>query len=56
MFIATVAEIRKAIHPARKITVYRAGDIVRVEAQNTGRGDIAAVTDIMNEKETEGFK
>lgn len=34
-----VAEIVKAIRPARKIAVYRTGDVVRVEVEGAGRGD-----------------
>ena len=37
-----VAEIVKAIRPARKIAVYRTGDVVRVEVEGAGRGDIPA--------------
>lgn len=36
----TVAEIIKAIRPARKITVYRVGESVCVEVEGASRGDI----------------
>ena len=34
-----VVEIVKAIRPARKIAVYRTGDVVRVEVEGAGRGE-----------------
>ena len=37
-----VAGIIRAVHPARKIAVYRAGDVVRVEVEGASRGDIPA--------------
>ena len=36
-------EIVKAIRPARKIAVYRTGDVVRVEVEGAGRRDIPDV-------------
>ena len=51
-----VVEIVKAIHPARKITVYRAGDVVRVEVEGAGRGDIPAAVKAAKERDTEGEK
>lgn len=46
-----VAGIIKAIRQPRKITVHRAGDIVRVEVEGAGNRDIKAAF-----KEAERFK
>lgn len=51
-----VAGIIKAIHPARKITVYRTGDVVRVEVEGAGSGDIPAAVKAAKERDTEGEK
>lgn len=48
-----VGEIVKAIHPARKIAVYRTGDVVRVEVEGAGRGDIPAAVKAAKERDTE---
>lgn len=48
-----VVEIVKAIHPARKIAVYRTGDVVRVEVKGAGRGDIPAAVKAAKERDTE---
>lgn len=48
-----VAEIVKAIRPARKIAVYRTGDVVRVEVEGAGRGDIQAAVKAAKERDTE---
>jgi len=48
-----VAEIVKAIRPARKIAVYRTGDVVRVEVEGAGRGDIPAAVKTI---QTIGFR
>lgn len=48
-----VVEIVKAIHPARKIAVYRTGDVVRVEVEGAGRGDIQAAVKAAKERDTE---
>ena len=48
-----VVEIVKAIHPARKIAVYRTGDVVRVEVEGAGRGDIPAAVKAAKERDTE---
>lgn len=47
------AEIVKAIRPARKIAVYRTGDVVRVEVEGAGRGDIPAAVKAAKERDTE---
>ena len=44
-----VAEIRQK----RKISVYRTGDVVRVEVENAGRGDISAAVKAANERAAE---
>lgn len=44
------AEIVKAIRPARKIAVYRTGDVVRVEVEGAGRGDIPAAVKAAKER------
>lgn len=43
-------EIVKAIRPARKIAVYRTGDVVRVEVEGAGRGDIPAAVKAAKER------
>ena len=48
-----VAEIVKAIRPARKIAVYRTGDVVRVEVEGAGRGDIPAAVKAAKGRDTE---
>lgn len=48
-----VVEIVKAIHPARKIAVYRTGDVVRVEVEGAGRGDIQAAVKAAKERDKE---
>ena len=48
-----VAEIVKAIRPARKIAVYRTGDVVRVEVEGAGRGDIPAAAKAAKGRDTE---
>lgn len=48
-----VVEIVKAIRPARKIAVYRTGDVVRVEVEGSGRGDIPAAVKAAKERDTE---
>lgn len=48
-----VAEIVKAIRPARKIAVYRTGDVVRVEVEGAGRRDIPAAVKAAKERDTE---
>lgn len=48
-----VVEIVKAIRPARKIAVYRTGDVVRVEVEVAGRGDIPAAVKAAKERDTE---
>ncbi len=48
-----VAEIIKAVHPARKIAVYRTGDVVRVEVEGAGRGDITAAVKAAKERAAE---
>lgn len=48
-----VAGIIKAIHPARKIAVYRTGDVARVEVEGAGRGDIPAAVRAAKERATE---
>lgn len=48
-----VVEIVKAIRPARKIAVYRTGDVVRVEVEGAGRGDIPAAVKAAKERDTE---
>lgn len=45
-----VAEIVKAIRPARKIAVYRTGDVVCVEVEGAGRGDIPAAVKAAKER------
>lgn len=45
-----VVEIVKAISPARKIAVYRTGDVVRVEVEGAGRGDIPAAVKAAKER------
>lgn len=51
-----IAEIVKAVHPARKIAVYRTGDVVRVEVTGAGRGDIPAAVKAAKERDAEGEK
>lgn len=46
-----VVEIVKAIRPARKIAVYRTGDVVRVEVEGAGRGDIPAAVKAAKERD-----
>lgn len=48
-----VVEIVKAIRPARKIAVYRTGDVVCVEVEGAGRGDIQAAVKAAKERDTE---
>ncbi len=48
-----VVEIVKTIHPARKIAVYRTGDVVRVEVEGAGRRDIPAAVKAAKERDTE---
>lgn len=48
-----VVEIVKAIRPARKIAVYRTGDVVRVEVEGAGRRDIPAAVKAAKERDTE---
>lgn len=48
-----VVEIVKAIRPARKIAVYRTGDVVRVEVKGAGRRDIPAAVKAAKERDTE---
>lgn len=48
-----VVEIVKTIHPARKIAVYRMGDVVRVEVEGAGRRDIPAAVKAAKERDTE---
>lgn len=48
-----VVEIVKAIRQARKIAVYRTGDVVRVEVEGAGRGDIQAAVKAAKERDTE---
>lgn len=48
-----VVEIVKAVHPARKIAVYRTGDVVRVEVEGAGRRDIPAAVKAAKERDTE---
>lgn len=43
----------QAIRPARKIAVYRTGDVVRVEVEGAGRGDIPAAVKAAKERDTE---
>lgn len=51
-----VAGIIRAVHPARKIAVYRAGDVVCVEVEGASRGDIPAAVKAAKERDTEGEK
>lgn len=52
-----VAGIIKAIRQPRKVTVYRAGDIVRVEVDGAGNRDIeAAFKEAKQFKTLSGFK
>ena len=48
-----VVEIVKAVRSARKIAVYRTGDVVRVEVEGAGRGDIPAAVKAAKERDTE---
>ena len=48
-----VVEIVKAIRPTRKIAVYRTGDVVRVEVEGAGRGDIPAAVKAAKERDAE---
>ena len=48
-----VVEIVKTIHPARKIAVYRTGDVVRVEVEGAGHRDIPAAVKAAKERDTE---
>ena len=51
--LVAAAEIVKAIRPARKIAVYRTGDVVRVEVEGAGRGDIPAAVKAAKGRDTE---
>lgn len=46
-----VAGIIRAVHPARKIAVYRAGDVVRVEVEGASRGDIETAVEQVKKAE-----
>lgn len=47
----SVAAVVKEFRQKRKIAVYRAGDVVRVEVENAGRGDISAAVKAANERD-----
>ena len=49
-----VVGIIRAVHPARKIAVYRAGDVVRVEVEGARRGDIPATVKAAQNQNTRG--
>lgn len=46
-----VAGVVKEFRQKRKIAVYRTGDVVRVEVENAGRGDISAAVKAANERD-----
>ena len=48
-----VAGVVKEFRQKRKITVYSTGDVMRVEVDNAGRGDISAALKAANERDKE---
>lgn len=48
-----VAGIIRAVHPARKIAVYRTGDVVRVEVEGASCEDIPTAVKAAKERDAE---
>lgn len=48
-----MAGIIRAVHPARKIAVYRTGDVVRVEVEGASREDIPTAVKAAKERDAE---
>ena len=48
-----VATAAAGFRQKRKVSVYRVGDVTRVEVENAGRADIPAAVKALNEQATE---